>query len=302
MTGADLAALTEERRRRAHERGRSIQRVLLAILVANWAVAIAKVVLGQLIDSTAVSADGLHSFIDGGSNVIGLVAMRFAARPADEDHPYGHQKLEALAALAIGVMIGMGALEVGRMAVDSLVKGIHPTVEPAAFAVMVGTVAVNLTVTRVEGHYGKKLNSTLLMADAKHTLTDVFVSVAVIGSLVLSRLGVGRADGLVALGVIGFIGWTGWVIISRAVAILSDSARLEPEAVRAALAGIPDVLGVRDIRSRGLEDSVYVDLKLDVAADLSTERAHTASDAVEGAIARAFPNVVDVVVHVEPKR
>jgi cation diffusion facilitator family transporter len=274
--------------------------VLWLILVANWLVALAKVALGMATGSTAMTADGFHSFLDGASNVIGLVAMHYAAQPADPEHPYGHQKFEALAALAIGVMIGVGVLQLGQMAVDAIVRNIHPRVGPESLAVMVVTVVVNVAVTRYERREGERLGSTLLLADAQHTLSDVFVSLTVIASLLLSWAGVGRADGLVALVVLGFVSWTGWSIIKQAAGILADTRRIDPEQVRAACHGIPDVSAVRDVRSRGMEGSVYVDLKIDVDPQLSLRRAHDASDAVELAIARAFPEVVDVVVHVEP--
>ncbi|MEW6434548.1 MAG: cation diffusion facilitator family transporter [Myxococcota bacterium] len=291
----------QARQERAAERNRAIRIVLWAVLAANWVVAGAKLALGLVIDSTAMTADGLHSFIDGGSNVIGLVAMHFASQPADREHPYGHQKFEALAALAIGVMIGMGVLELGRMAWSAIVHGVHPTVGPEAIAVMVVTLALNLAVTRVERSWGEKLGSALLLADAKHTLSDVFVTSAVIASLVLSWLGVGRADGVVALGVLVFVAWTGWTIISQAVGILADSARIDPAKVCDVVQALPHVLAVRDVRSRGMEGSVYVDLKIDVDPGLSVEDAHHVSDEVEKALTRAFPEVVDVVVHVEPQ-
>ncbi len=284
----------------ASARTREVRAVLWQILIANWAVALAKVGLGLWASSAAMTADGLHSFLDGASNVIGLVAMHYAGQPADQEHPYGHQKFEALAALAIGVMIGVGVLQLGQMAVDAIVRNIHPTVGPLALGVMVATLAVNLAVTRYERRVGKRLSSTLLLADAQHTLSDVFVSLTVIASLGLSWAGVGRADGVVALVVLGFVSWTGWSIIKQAAGILADTMRLDPLRVHAACQGIADVLAVRDIRSRGLEGSVYVDLKIDVDPQLSVQRAHDASDAVERAIALAFPEVVDVVVHVEP--
>ena len=81
------------------ERNKKVRFVLAAILIANWIVALAKVIAGATSNLASVTADGLHSFIDGGSNVLGLVAMSIAARPADEDHPYGHGKFEALASL-----------------------------------------------------------------------------------------------------------------------------------------------------------------------------------------------------------
>lgn len=297
--------MAEETRRtrleRAAQRNRAVRIVLWAILGANWAVAGAKLALGLVIGSTAMTADGLHSFIDGGSNVIGLVAMHFASQPADNEHPYGHQKFEALAALAIGVMIGMGVLELGRMAWSAIVHGVHPTVGPEAIAVMVVTLVVNLVVTRIERSWGEKLGSALLLADAKHTLSDVFVTTAVISSLVLSWLGVDRADGIVALGVLVFVAWTGWTIIRQAVGILADSARIDPAKVCAVIQGLPEVLAVRDVRSRGMEGSVYIDLKIDVDPAMTLENAHRVSDAVEDALEHAFPEVVDVVVHVEPR-
>lgn len=283
------------------ERSRRVSRVLWAILIANWVVAALKLALGVSTGSTAVTADGLHSFIDGASNVIGLVAMHFASQPADAEHPYGHHKFEALASLAIGVMIGMAALELGRMAFAAIVNDVHPEVGPLSIAVMVTTLIVNLVVTRVESAKGKELNSALLLADAGHTLSDVFVTLAVIASLALTAFGVGRADGVVALLVLGFVAYTGYGIIKQAVGILADSARVDPEKVRAVLAEVPEVRGSHDIRSRGLEGHVYVDLTIHVDPALDLRAAHRIADTVEGKLRAAFGEVVDVVVHVEPE-
>ncbi|HSP80115.1 MAG TPA: cation diffusion facilitator family transporter, partial [Myxococcaceae bacterium] len=235
------------------DRNRKVRFVLAAILAANWAVAVAKLVFGLLSDSAAVTADGLHSFIDGGSNVLGLVAMSVAARPADEDHPYGHGKFEALASLAIGAMIGIAMLELGRMALDSLLNDRHPEVTPAMAGVMVLTLFINLAVTRVERSQGEKLKSPLLLADAKHTLSDVFVTLSVLVSLGLVWLGYPKADGVVALVVMVFVAWVAWGIVRQAVGILSDTARLDPERVAEITRGVEGVRSCRDVRSRGME-------------------------------------------------
>lgn len=281
-------------------RNRAVRRVLWAILVANWAVAGLKLGIGLFAKSAAVTADGLHSLIDGGSNVVGLVAMHYAGQPADEEHPYGHHKFEALASLFIGVMIGMGVLELGRMAFNAIIKNEHPDVGPLSIAVMVGTLVVNLFVTRIEAAQGKKLKSALLIADASHTLSDVYVTISVIASLALVWAGVGRADGIVALLVLVFVAYTGWKIIRQSVGILADSARVDPEKVRELLKGVPEVLGAHAIRSRGLEGSVYVDLVIHVDPSLDLRSAHQVADTVEQRITKDFPEVVDVVVHVEP--
>jgi cation diffusion facilitator family transporter len=282
------------------QRHASVKKVLWWILGANWLVAVAKLVLGLIAGSTAMTADGMHSFIDGASNIIGLVAMHFASQPADAEHPYGHQKFEALASLAIGVMIGMGVLELGRMAFNSLLHGTHPQVGVLQIVVMVTTLVVNLVVTRIEAAQGRKLKSSLLLADAAHTLSDVFVTIAVIVSLGLTLLGVNRVDGIVALGVLGFVAYTGWRIIRQSVGILADSSRIEPEKVRALLEAITEIREVRSVRSRGLEGAAYVDLIIHVDPHLSVKSAHEVTNRVEEDIKRTWPEVIDVVVHVEP--
>ncbi len=284
------------------ERNRKVRRVLAGILVANWAVACAKLVFGLLNQSASVTADGLHSFIDGSSNILGLVAMTAAARPADEDHPYGHGKFEAIASLGIGAMIGIGMLELGRMALDSLMHDKHPQVTPIMAGVMAATLVVNLAVTRVERYFGQQLKSTLLLADAQHTLSDVFVTLAVLVSLGLVWLGYPRADGVVALLVMVFVAYVAYGIVRQAVGILSDTVRLDAAQVGQLTMGVPGVLSCRDVRSRGMEDSVYVDLKIEVDPQLTTAQAHEVADQVEQRLQASFPQVVDVVVHVEPAR
>jgi cation diffusion facilitator family transporter len=284
----------------SQQRNTRIRQVLAGILVANWAVAIAKLTIGLANQFASVTADGLHSFIDGSSNVLGLVAMSVAAQPADDDHPYGHGKFEALASLGIGAMVGVGMLELGRMAFDSLMHDRHPSVSPVMAWVMVITLAVNVVVSQVERRFGRALNSSLLLADARHTLSDVFVTGAVLISMLLVWLGYPRADGVVALVVMLFVAHVAWTIVRQAVGILSDTARLDPERVSALTASIEGVRTCRAVRSRGMEESVYVDLKIEVDPQLSTARAHAVADEVEERLHAAFPQVVDVVVHVEP--
>ena len=283
------------------QRARGVVIVLVGTLVANWAVAGIKLALGLAAESSSLTSDGLHSFIDGASNIVGLIAMRSAMQPADTEHPYGHSKFEALASLAIGIMIGAGVLELGRMAFDAIAHGVHPHVETATIIAVVGTLATNIVVTTIEKRQGQKLRSAILLADAEHTRSDVLVSLAVLSSLVLVKLGYGAADGWVALAVLGFVSFTAWSIVRRALGVLADSAKLDPKAVAAQCVSLPDVLDVRRVRSRGLDNAVHVDLIIDVNAQLTVERAHAAADAVERTITAAFPEVVDVVVHVEPK-
>jgi cation diffusion facilitator family transporter len=282
------------------DRGRRIRLVLWTILAANWAVAAVKLALGLSSGSAALTADGLHSTVDGASNVVGLVAMWFAGRPPDADHPYGHEKFEALASLAIGGMIAVGMFEMGRTAVEALLSDLRPEVSSSTIAITLLTMGVNLTVTTLETREGRRLNSTLLLADAQHTMSDVLVSGAVVVSLLLSKLSVPHADSVAALLVLGFVGRAAWQVILRAVEPLSDAARLDPEQVRRLCLAVPGVREVRAVRSRGMDDAVRVDLKIDVDALQTVAAGHQIANAVEGAIHASFPTVREVVVHVEP--
>jgi divalent metal cation (Fe/Co/Zn/Cd) transporter len=113
-------------------------------------------------------------------------------------------------------------------------------------------------------------------------------------------LGYPKADGLVTLVVLVVVARVGWGIVKQAVGILSDTARLDPLKVEALIRSVPGVLSCRDVRSRGMEGTVYVDLKIEVDPQLTTARAHELADAVEQLIQAQYPEVVDVVVHVEP--
>lgn len=290
----------EKTRRAATERSKAIRNVLALILAANWLVAASKLLFGRLAHSASMTADGLHSFLDGSSNIIGLVAMSIAARPADEDHPYGHGKFEALASLGIGAMVGIGMLELGRMAFDAIVHDLHPKLSPEVVAVLVFTLIANIITTVVERRAGEKLKSELLLADARHTLSDVFVTLAVLSSFVLVHFGVPRADGFVSLIVMGFVARVAYRIVQQAVGTLSDTARLDPARVAGISSTVTGVLLVRDIRSRGMEESVYVDLTIEVDPALPTQSAHELAHQVERVLTSHFPQVVDVVVHVEP--
>jgi len=231
---------------------------------------------------------------------VGLIGLWFAARPTDRSHPYGHCKFETFAAAAIAVMLGVAGYTVGRGAIGSLQGHSGARVTFASFAIMIGTLAVNLAVTTWQSRAGRRLGSEVLVADARHTLSDVMVSSAVVVSLILVKVGFGKADGVLALLVAVAIAYTGFTILRGVGRTLSDSARL-PEAEIAALAGFVDgVVGCHSVRTRGSENRVFVDLHILVAPDTSTQRGHEIAHAVETELRARFSQIADVLTHVEP--
>jgi len=285
----------------SNNRVRSIRRVLWVILFLNLGVAAAKFIWGTVIGSAAMQADGIHSIFDGMSNVVGLVGMGLAARPADSDHPYGHGKYETYASAIIGAMLLLAAYRIGSEAVAGLTGNRPaPEVDTMSFVVMLGTLAINLFITMWERRVGHKLNSSILVADASHTGSDVMVSVGVIISLVLVKLGFPMADPIVALLVSGAIVYTAWGVFKQASATLSDSMRIPASDICDVVLAIPGVLGCHDIRTRGSEAEVYVDLHVQVDPEATVSRGHEIAEEVERTVAEHFEQVFDVIAHLEP--
>ena len=283
------------------ERMRSIRRVLWIILLLNLGVAAAKYAWGTLSGSASMQADGIHSVFDSAGNVVGLVGISLAARPADAGHPYGHAKFETYASLVIGVLLLLAAFEVGSSAAAKLAAGSYTAeVGPMSFVVMAGTLAVNLGVTVYERRFAKRLRSEVLAADANHTLSDALVSVGVIAGLAAVALGFPMADPIMALVVTAAILATAYDVFKHALATLSDRARIPEDELRAVALAVSGVRDAHRIRTRGTEGEVYADLHVLVDPSMTVADAHRLADEVEAGVKERFANVIEVLVHIEP--
>ena len=276
-------------------------RVLLRVLMFNLLVALLKLVFGFLAGAVSMLADGLHSLLDSASNVVGLVGIGIARRAPDADHPYGHRKFEALAALGIAMFLFLTSSEVLREVFKRLQgeHDVHP--RPETFAVMIFTLVVNIVVTRYERRQGKRYRSAILLADAHHTQSDVFVSLGVIASLIGAALNFPVLDIVVALLITVFIAYSGYQIVAGAFSVLSDSTVVDPENVVRTAVGVSGVTHAHRVRSRGVPDDIHVDLHIHVPPEMSTASAHDLAHEVADRIKSEFDGVTDVVVHVEPE-
>lgn len=276
--------------------------MLVYILGANLAVAAAKAIYGAASGSLAVSSDALHSLLDASTNVVGLLVMRLAFAPPDEAHPYGHQKIEVLASAAVGVAVGVAAVRFGWGAIAALVANRPaPQATLTGFGVVAGTWVVNLVVAGVEARKARQLKSPLLTADAAHTASDVFVTTAVLASMAGSRLGWAWADPVGALVVFLVIGRVSWIITTKNLTVLLDAAVIETAELTRLVEGHPDVLKCHRVRSRGTVSSVAVDLHIHLEPDMSLARAHEVAHEVEVVLRARFPEIADVVIHMEPE-
>ncbi len=278
-----------------------VRQILALVLVLNLAVALAKFVYGVMTSSNSMQADGIHSVFDSLGNVVGLVGITLALRPADAGHPYGHHKFETYASLAIGVLLVCAAAEVGFGAVSSLASGVHNTqVTVVSYAVMLGTLCVNVGVTAYERKEGKRLNSDILLADASHTLSDAMVSIGVIIGLVLVQAGFAIADSIMALVVMVAILFTAIDVFRAAFETLSDKARIPEEDLKGVVLAVPGVKDVHQIRTRGTSGDVYADMHVLVDPQMTVAVSHEVADRVESEVVHKFPQVKDILVHVEP--
>jgi cation diffusion facilitator family transporter len=291
MTGVQWAG-TDRRDR--------IARVLWAILWANVIVACAKLFYGWRSGAIALSADGVHSLLDASSNVIGLVGIAVARRPPDANHPYGHRKYETFAALGIVAMMLFGCREILSAALDRLHHPRVPEVSWVGFVLIAMTIAVNVGVVLVESREGRRLQSELLISDATHTGSDVVASLLVLVSFVMLRLGWAWADVAIAPVIVVLIAAAGFRLVRGTLSTLSDERRIDPEPVERVALEEPGVLEAHNVRSRGPDDDIHLDLHILDAPQTELAEAHALGHRVERRLRNRWPGVTDVVVHVEP--
>lgn len=283
------------------DRTSSIRKVLIYTFLANAAVAIAKIVYGYITNSIGMTSDGLHSFFDGVSNIIGLVGIWIASHPPDRNHPYGHKKYETLFTLAIASMIFFTCYQILKKVYESFYGYHRINVTSVSFFVMLITMTVNVSVMLYETKMGRELMSDFLIADAKHTKSDIMTSMAVILGLIFSRLGYKHADSIIGIVITVFIAKIGYEILKSASDILVDTVRINTLALENVVTSIEGVRECHDIRTRGTEHTVFLDLHILVDPNISLESAHEIADRVESELKRHFPTVTDIVVHVEPE-
>ncbi len=278
-----------------------VRRVLWITLALNVAVSAGKVIVGNLSGSLAMVADGYHSLVDGSNNVIGLIVAAFAFAPPDRAHPYGHRKFETAATLLIGFALLALAWEIFSGAFGRTTNPALPAIGLLNWVVMAVTIGVNLFVSWYEAREGRRLKSAFLVADATHTRADLYVSLGVVASFVAALAGLGWADPLVAVAIAAIIAWQAVQILLSAFNVLTDRAVIPAEMLEPLAAAVPGVLRVHDARSRGRRDAVYVDLTVHLDGGMSLHEAHGVADRIEAELQKTHPEIVDVVVHLEPE-
>ncbi|MBA2753226.1 MAG: cation transporter [Chloroflexia bacterium] len=273
---------------------------MLVVLGLNGLVAAMKLSVGVLTGSVAMAADGVQSLLDGFANVIGLIGIVAASRPPDEQHPYGHERYETIASMAIAGLMTFGVVEIVRSAWGQFQGNDEPRVTALSFAVLIVTIGINAGVSWWERRAARRLRSELLAADAKHTATDVVVSAGVIVGLIAVAAGFTRADAVVSLVIAAVIARTAWVILRDASLVLSDATAIDPRLLMRAVLTAPGVVTAHNLRARSGGGRSWVEVHVTVDPDLRVNQAHAVATGVEEAIRTSAGDTTEVVVHVEP--
>ena len=283
---------------------RMVRRVTFAGILVNILIAVAKAVAGVMSSSQALVADAVHSASDLVTDLVVVFSVRYWVAPADEDHPYGHGKIEALVTLVISAALVLAAWELARTAVLSLVRGnADATPGVAALAVALGGIVLKEIIFVATRSVARRVKSTALEANAWHHRSDALSSIPVAAAVAVVWLfpSLWWVDAAGALVVSAFVLHVAWKLAKPALQELTDAQiGSKAEAVATVALGVPGVKGVHKPRARRYGASFQADIHVQVDGGLSVAEGHAIGHAVKKAVVSAGLDVDDIVVHVEP--
>ncbi len=278
----------------------TVKRVLIIILALNILVTLAKGVYGWYTNSLSMISDGIHSFFDSTSNVIGIIGIIIASRPPDIQHPYGHNKFETFASIGIAILLFITCFEILQSAIGRFFSPSTPEINLISFLIMGITIAINIGVSVYENRKGHEMKSNILIADSLHTRSDIYVSLAVVLGFFAIQLGYVIADPVIAIIIAILIAKMGIEIIKESSGVLLDKTPIDKEIIKKIVNSNRRVEDCHKIRTRGSASHIYVDLHIILDSCYSLDEAHTIAHEVEDDLKSSIPEIKDVVVHLDP--
>lgn len=280
---------------------REVRKVLIITLLLNLFVMALKVVVGYATGSLSLLADALHSVTDSANNVLGLVASKFSSPLPDREHPYGHHKFEAVGALGIAAFLGIACFEILQGAIEKIIRGGSPVrISGPELWLLLIVLGVNIFVAFYERNVGTRIGSSILVADAKHTMSDVWVTISVLGGLIgIWWFNFQWLDVVLAFPVALLVFWSGWSVLKENLPWLVDQMAIAPEAIHGIATSVPGVINCHDIASRGvIGRQVFIEMHL-VVDTPEVETAHQITEEVENKLQERY-SPVRIIIHVEP--
>lgn len=285
---------------------RVAMRVSTVSIIANAVLTAFKLLAGVLAHSGAMISDAVHSASDVFSTVVVIIGIRISRKDSDRNHPYGHERLECVAAIVLATILAATGLGIGYSAVKKMAGGGIASLEAPGVLALVAAV-VSIVVKEAMYQYTKvqarRIDSGALMADAWHHRSDALSSVGALIGIAGARMGFPILDPIASLAICFFIGKASYEIFMDAVDKMVDKAcddKAEQDLRECALSQ-KGVLGVDLLQTRVFGNKIYVDIEIRVDGDKTLREAHGIAEEVHDAIERNFPKVKHIMVHVNPE-
>ena len=280
-------------------------RVSIVTIIGNVALSIVKLIAGIVAHSSAMVSDAIHSASDVFSTIVVIIGIKMASKEADKEHPYGHERMECVAAMLLSMVLFVTGLGIGVEAVKTIFSGNYKELQvPGIFAL----IAAILSIVAKElmywytRHYAKKIDSSALMADAWHHRSDAFSSIGALIGIAGARLGFPVMDSVASLVIFGFIVKAAYEIFKDAMDKMIDHScdeETEKQIYDCVLEN-KDVLGIDLLQTRIFGNKIYIDVEIQADGRCTLQEAHDIAEAVHDDIEHKFPKVKHIMVHVNP--
>ena len=277
-----------------------------AITIAeNMILSLLKLLAGIFAHSNAMISDAVHSASDVFSTIVVIIGIKLASKESDKEHPYGHERMECVAAIILAAVLLITGLAIGAEAMGNILRGNYENLEvPGTLALITAFISI----AAKEGmywytrYYAKKIDSSALMADAWHHRSDAFSSIGALVGIAGARMGYPVMDSVASLVIFGFIVKAAYDIFKDAVDKMVDhSCDEETEnQMRSCILQVENVKGIDMLQTRVFGNKIYVDIEIAADGNMTLQVAHYIAEAVHDRIEHDFPKVKHIMVHVNP--
>ena len=282
-------------------------RVSLVTIIGNVVLSVIKLLAGIIAHSSAMISDAVHSASDVFSTFVVIIGIKLASKKPDKEHPYGHERMECVAAIVLAMVLFITGLGIGLEAVKNIIHGNYGDLQvPGVLALITAIVSIVSTEAMYwyTRHYAKKIDSSALMADAWHHRSDAFSSIGALIGIGASRLGYPVMDSIASLVIFVFIVKAAFDIFKDAIDKMVDHSCDEEteKQIYECVMKNENVLGIDLLQTRVFGNKIYVDVEIQADASYTLQKAHDIAEAVHDDIEESFPKVKHIMVHVNPAK
>lgn len=279
-------------------------KVSIISIIANVVLAAFKLVAGILAHSSAMLSDAIHSASDVFSTFVVMIGIKIASKEPDEEHPYGHERMECVAAIILATILCITGLGIGKNALEFITGNSSEVSVPGMLALIAASVSIIVKEAMFwyTRHYAKKIDSGALMADAWHHRSDALSSIGAFIGIIFARMGYVMMDSIACLVICVFIVKAAYDIFKDAIDKMVDkSCSLEVEAeIRTIVMSVDGVKGIDSLSTRLFGNKMYVDLEIRADGEKTLNETHEIAEAVHDSIEAQFEKVKHIMVHVNP--